>query len=130
MSTVTINKSKKTKMKKTPSPKKEQLHVLTFVHKGKPQLFSDKYITHLYKNQIDWLYMNGYRFNDPKLHKGVYMKIYTQKDILTMTNFVEMHRLPNGTYFAIDRDVKLCSDRITKMLTSFGCTSIKIYPVK
>lgn len=111
--------------------RKESYFVLRFTtpnykgKKGQPVTFSGDFITHVYKNLLNWLCENGYDFN-PRIHKGVFMKVYTPVDLRKMTNLKEMYRLPNGNYMAIDRDVPRCSVFMKKMLTAYGCTNITL----
>lgn len=104
----------------------EHYFVLTYTDRtGKPIVIYNEYITRLYKDRLDWLVNDGYKFNKT-YHKGVYTKVYTQHDLMVLPNHPQMHRLPNGTYFAIDRDVRLCSKRLNEMLTLYGCTKIHL----
>lgn len=112
--------------------RKESYFVLRFTtpdiskwRKGQPVTISNDYITKVYKNLLDWLCNNGYQFN-PSVHKGVYMKVYTPSEVRKMTNLKEMYRMPNGNYFAIDRDVRNCSKFIVRMLTAAGCSNITL----
>ena len=46
---------------------------------------------------------------------------------MKLSNPPQLHRLPNGTYFPVDRDVRLSSKRLKDMLIQSHCIRLTLH---
>lgn len=103
-----------------------------FTNRQGKRLKSDTFdkITKLFEKVTHLLYQEGYKFNDPKLHSGVFSRLYTMSEVNGLVN--TKHRVPqvfslgNGKYFSYDRTEKYCTEMIVKMMAKHGYSNIII----
>ncbi len=88
------------------------------------------HVTKLFENVTEWLHNQGYKFNDPKIHNGVFSRLYSTQEINGVVK--TKHRIPqvfplnNGMYYSYDRTENYCSQMIVKMLQKHGCSNIVV----
>lgn len=99
---------------------------VSFDYNGKRYVSQTRYVTHMMKSVLDWLYQNGYQFSDPTIHRGKLSRLYSPREYQSISQIsANVHRLPNGCYFPYLRDEYHCSTIITGMLESQGCKNIE-----